>query len=333
MGGTVMRIKKFTAFAAALALAFGICGTVYAETSEDDFVIEYIGGEKYITEYRGSGGDIVIPDGIFGIGETAFQFNDNVTAVTFPPSCKKIDMMAFSWTTAIESVTFEGDMEDVGFMAFLGCTALEKVTFMGDIVSADSEDVFGGLAANAFMGCPKLKTVEFAEDSRIDIIKRAAFMDCASLTEVKLPREVGKICEYVFMNCPELTRLEIPSMTELEAFAAGYMYDEETEKEVKADGAASVRADMSFIYNDSRVADIVQKPLTLIVTEGSPAEEYAKVNGIACEYKPVGAEDTADEKNPVTGGNNAFPAAAAAFAMLAAAVFAMNTASDRKNSN
>lgn len=312
-----MHIKKFAAFAAALALAFCIGGTVHAETSEDDFVIEYIGSEKYITEYRGSGGDIVIPDGIFGIGETAFQFNDNVTAVTFPASCKKIDMMAFSWATAIESVTFEGDMEDVGFMAFLGCTALEKVTFMGDIVSDDPEDVFGGLAANAFMGCPKLKTVEFAENSRIDIIKRAAFMDCASLTEVKLPREVGKICEYAFMNCPELTRLEIPSMTELEAFAAGYMYDEETEEEVKADGVASVRADMSFIYNDSRVAEIVQKPVTLIVTEGSPAEEYAKENGIAYEYR---TDVTAAEENPQTGGKAVMPTAFAASFLSAAAL-------------
>lgn len=320
-----MRIKKITALATALALAFGIGGTVHAEASEDGFVIEYIGGEKYITDYNGSGGDIVIPDGISGIGETAFQFNDTITAITFPASCKKIDTMAFSWTTGIKSVTFEGDMEDVGFMAFLGCTALEKVTFMGDVVSSDSEDVFGGLAANAFMGCPKLKTVEFAENSRVDVIKRAAFMDCASLTEVKLPREVGKICEYAFMNCPELTRLEIPSKTELEAFAAGYMYDEETEKEVRADGVASVRADMSFVYNDSRIAEIVQKPLTLIVTEGSPAEQYAKENGIAYEYGTDAAEA---EENPQTGGKAVLPIAFAAAFISAAALI---SGAKRKN--
>ena len=322
-----MRMKKITAFTAALGLAFCIGGTVHAEASEDGFVIEYIGGEKYITEYNGGGGDIVIPDGIDGIGETAFQFNDNVTAVTFPASCKKIETMAFSWTTGIESVTFEGDMEDVGFMAFLGCTALEKVTFMGDIAAADPEDVFGGLAANAFMGCPKLKTVEFAENSRIDVIKRAAFMDCASLTEVKLPREVGKICEYAFMNCPELTRLEIPSMTEFEAFAAGYMYDEETEEEVKADGAASVRADMGFNYNDSQIAEIVQKPVTLIVTEGSPAEEYAKENGIAYEY---GTAATEAEENPQTGGKAVLPAAFAAVSISAAALL-VNTKRKRSD--
>lgn len=319
-----MLIKKIAAFGLALGLAFGVGETVHAETAENDFVIGYIGGEKYITGYNGSGGDIVIPDGIFGIGETAFQFNDNITSITFPASCQKIEMMAFSWSAGIKSVTFEGDMKEVGFMSFLGCTAIEKVTFMGDAVSENADT--GGLAANAFMGCRSLKTVEFAENSRIDAIERAAFMDCENLTEVKLSREVGKIREYAFINCPELTRLEIPSMTELDDFAVGYMFDEETESEVKADGIASVRADMSFNYEDPQISEVVQKPITLIAAEGSPAEKYAQENGIAYEYKsetkPADDINTAEE-NPQTGGNSAFPAAAAVivFAALSAVVF------------
>lgn len=146
-------------------------------------------------------------------------------------------------------------------------------------------------------------------------------MDCENLTEVKLPNEVGSIGEYAFMNCPELVRLEIPSMTELGAFAAGYMFDEETEKEVKADGIASVRACLDF--DALEIMDVLQKPVTLIVEKNSPAEKYAEENGIVYEYRS--AADTAyttEAENSRTGENTALPAFAVMTVIMASAVIA-----------
>ena len=300
-----MRLKKIAAFAAVCGLAFGVCSvlptgeSVYAQSSEDDFTIEYKENGKYISGYMGSGGDIVIPADISGISDIAF------------------------YGTAVKSVTFEGDIENIGGLAFCGCTSLEKVTFMGDAASADGSGE-GGIQFNAFMGCRSLKTVEFDENSHIDAIGRAAFMDCENLTDVKLPKDVGIIGEYAFMNCPELTRLEIPSATELDAFAAGYMFDEETEKEVKADGIASVRASLDF--DGMQITDVVQKPITLIVTENSPAEKYAKEYGIAYEYKnettPADHDAVTAEKNPATGEADKLPAVAAAAAIISVSAIA-----------
>lgn len=287
-------LNLFAAAATAAVLAMSISGiSVTVNAAENDFIMS----GSYISEYTGDGGDIVIPADISGISDLAFGYNTEIT-----------------------SVTFEGDIESIGGLAFCGCTALEKVTFKGSVVSAEA-DGQGVIGFNAFMGCKNLKTVEFAENSRVDCIERAVFMDCESLKEVKLPKEVGSIGEYAFMNCPELARLEIPDMTELGAFAAGYMYDEETEKEVRADGAATVRACLDFDRLETE--DVLQKPITLVVEKNSPAEKYAEENGIAYEYKNTNNSDhIPDTENSRTGENTALPAIAVLTVIAASAVIA-----------
>lgn len=293
-----MNIKKIAylklpaaIFAAAAICLSGISVTAAAE--EAHFVMN----GSCISGYEGDGGDIVIPADVSEISDLAFSYN-----------------------TAITSVTFEGDIENIGGMAFCGCTSLEKVIFKGGVVSSE-ESGEGVIGFNAFMGCKSLKTVEFSENTRVDRIERAVFMDCENLTEVILPNDVGCIEEYAFMNCPELVRLEIPPMTELDAFAAGYMYDEETEKEVRADGIASVRACLDF--DRTEVEDVLQKPITLIVSENSPAEKYAEENGIAYEYSSENnTVNIPDAENSRTGENTALPAIAAISAISAMVVIA-----------
>lgn len=302
-----MLIKKITALAASAALVFGtLCFSANAASPEEDFIIN----GDCITGYVGNGGDITIPENITQISDSAFFQNDNITNLVIPDGCTKIGMSAFSYCSELKTVTFEGDMEEIGMMSFLGCPNLEIVTFKGDIIDSDSDYVNSGLSLNAFMGCKNLKNVEFEANSRVDSIKHAAFMDCENLSEVTLPDEVGKIRDFAFTNCPELTRLEIPSMTELDDFSVGYMYDENTEESVKADGKASVQATLNFDYDYATAANIstvVQKPITLIVAENSPAEKYAKANGIAYEYKTTAEVESPAEENPQTGGNDLLP--------------------------
>lgn len=314
-----MNIKKIAAFLATAAIVSSmLCFTAAAASPEEDFVIS----GSTITGYTGNGGDIVIPEGVTEIDGFAFGENDNITSLVIPKDCTKIGTSAFFNCTALKTVTFEGDMEAVGLMSFCGCTALERVTFKGSVIAADPDDVDSGLGLNAFMGCKNLKTVEFEPNSSVDIIKRAAFMDCANLSEVKLPKEVGKICEFAFTNCPELTRLEIPSMTELEPFAVGYMYDEPTDESVKADGKATVQADMNFSDDETVMEEVCQKPITLVVEPNSPAEKYAVENGIAYEYETAAVTpDSGNTEIPKTGGENALPLFIAAALSMTAMIF------------
>lgn len=286
-----MLFKKITALASAAAIVLStLCfsaADVSAASPEEDFVVS----NNILTDYSGNGGDIVIPEGVVKIDGLAFQKNDNITSLVIPKGCTKIDFSAFYECTALKTVTFEGDMEAVGMMSFCGCTSLERVTFKGSVIDDNPNDIESGLSFNAFMGCKNLKTVEFEPNSRVDTIKRAAFMDCANLSEVKLPKKVGKICEFAFTNCPKLTRLEIPSKTELEPFAVGYMYDELTDESVKADGIATVQACLDFDDDEFTLEEVCQKPITLIVSPNSPAEKYAEENGIDYECRAVDEND------------------------------------------
>lgn len=310
-----MTFKKIAAlFAAAALSANTLCFSAYADLPEDDFIIS--GG--FITGYVGDGGDVVIPEGIVGIEEGAFRKNDNITNLVISENCVSLESFAFSQCSELKTVVFEGDMEKVGMMSFIGCPMLESVKFMGNVYAKD-DDLDSGIGANAFMGCRSLKTVEFAEDTRVDVIKRAAFMDCAVLSDVKLPKDVGEIHDNVFTNCPVLERLDIPSMTILEDYAAGYMYSEITEETLKADGETTVRADLTFDMSDEsfepNYSDITQVPITLTVEKGSPAEKYAVENGI--NYVYYGSQTEDNSQIPETGGKSVFSICAAMALSLA----------------
>lgn len=318
-----MLIKKITAIAASTALVFGtLCFSANAAVPKADFIMI----DNCITDYVGNGGDIVIPDGITEISDSAFMRNGNITNLIIPDGCSKIGISAFSYCSELKTVTFEGDMEQVGMMSFLGCPNLETVIFKGNVIALDIDDFNSGLSCNAFMGCQSLKTVKFAENSRVDIIRHSAFMDCENLTDVRLPNTVGKICEFVFTNCPALTSLEIPSMTELEDFAVGYMYDENTEESVKADGKASVQASLVFDYDDpaSHISTVVQNPITLIVAENSHAEKYAMENDIDYEYQTAADAENPAEENPQTGRNSILPALTALAAVSLSVMIRVN---------
>lgn len=299
-----MTFKKIAAlFAAAALSANTLCFSAYADLPEDDFIIS--GG--CITGYVGGGGDIVIPEGIVGIEEGAFRKNDNITNLVISENCVSLESFAFSQCSELKTVVFEGDMGKVGMMSFLGCPMLERVAFMGNVYAKD-DDLDSGIGCNAFMGCRSLKKVDFTEDTRVDVIKRAAFMDCAVLSEVKLPKDVGEIHDNVFTNCPVLERLDIPSMTILEDYAAGYMYSEITEEIVKADGKTTVRADLTFDMSDENIepkySDITQIPIILTVEKGSPAEKYAIENGV--NYVYYGSQTADNPQIPETGRKSVF---------------------------
>ena len=60
-------------------------------------------------------------------------------------------------------------------------------------------------------GCPNLLRVTFAENSRLEIIGDAAFMNCPCLTTINLPNHVTVIGSSAFAYCTNLTTINIPS--------------------------------------------------------------------------------------------------------------------------
>ena len=73
------------------------------QAADRDFVIE----NGVLTEYKGSGGKVVIPDGVTEIADYVFYYNDTVTSITIPASDTKCGSRWFGGCTSLKEITFK----------------------------------------------------------------------------------------------------------------------------------------------------------------------------------------------------------------------------------
>ena len=112
------------------------------------------------------------------------------------------------------------------------------------------------LTTNAFCGCAYLKTVNFADNSSLQMIGGAVFKNCSSLVSINLPEGLTIISGNAFKNCRSLREVYLPDT-------------------------------MSSI-NNLAFADLTE--ITFSVAEGSYAEQWAKEHGY--EYTVRSASDS-----------------------------------------
>lgn len=108
-----------------------------AFAADSDFVIDENG---VLTKYNGSGGEIVIPDGVVAIAGKAFErwkITETVTSITFPDTLRYIDGNAFSSSIKedVKTLTFPENVL-VGESAFFGFENLTQVVAPASAVFA-----------------------------------------------------------------------------------------------------------------------------------------------------------------------------------------------------
>ena len=310
-----MKKIKFCAAALAAVMTFAaavipaekplLTITASAEEDANGFVIETdADGDRYVTGYNGSGGDITIPSDVVWIGKKAFSGNTSITSVTIPKTCWYwVDNNAFSYCSNLKSVKFEGDIDGMGGYAFYGCTSLETVTFGGNVGREDGD---GGIGCYAFAGCPYLKTVKFSDkNAKLDLIGEYAFMNCIRLTSINMPADTGTLYTGAFLNCASLSSITIPGPTVFDGeYIMGYMYGRETAESkpnyVKADGTAALYpAKLAGLEKADK--KIAQKELSMTLTIGSYAERYAANNSISYSYTAVSQTQKLSAPQNITG--------------------------------
>ena len=158
-------------------------------SSANDFVIV----KGVLTEYLGSGGDVVIPEGVTAIKSDAFQ------------RCKsrwnwgreKIEPVPLKSVVIPEGVTILKDG------TFHDCRVLERVTLPESLIEICGARYGDG----CFRGCYDLKDVNFP--GRLEKIGENAF-SFTDISKVVLPSSVTQIGRGAFSGCKALTEFTVP---------------------------------------------------------------------------------------------------------------------------
>ncbi len=145
--------------------------------------------EIIITGVKSDATDLVIPDGVTSIGDSAFSGCSSLTSITIP-----------------DNVT------SIGSNAFAGCGSLKKV-YIEDIAAWYNID-FSSESSNP-LSCGaelylngELVTYSVIPDG-VTSIGDYAFADCSSLTSITIPDSVTSIGSNAFAGCSSLKRVYI----------------------------------------------------------------------------------------------------------------------------
>ncbi len=193
--------KKIISFVTAFFMIFTLFdfpAAVYAAEIINGCKIE---GDT-LTNYSGTGGDVVVPDGVKHIAEFAFVNYTGVTSVTLPEDIETIGASAFNGCRNMTSINLPDSITSIGKSAFGNCGSLTEITIPAGVTSIEPF---------AFDNCRSLQEVTI--HGNVGSIGDYAFRQCLALTHIDIPSSVKSIGEKAFVQCP-MTSITIPESVE-----------------------------------------------------------------------------------------------------------------------
>ena len=134
--------------------------------------------------------DLIIPDSVTLIEDTAFHSCHSLTSVTIPDSVTSIGAGAFSGCSSLTSVTIGSGVTTIGGSAFWDCSSLTSVTI------PDSVTTIGDYA---FSFCENLTNITIPDS--VTEIGTAIFYLCRNLINVTIPKNTTEIERLTFAEC------------------------------------------------------------------------------------------------------------------------------------
>ncbi|MDE6473490.1 MAG: leucine-rich repeat domain-containing protein, partial [Clostridia bacterium] len=201
----------------------------------------------YLTEYKGNGGDVVIPKAIenkevVSFGEI-FRNNKNIISVEIPSSVTSISSSAFwgcsrltiyceatskptGWTSewnalnnyslipVVWNCAEHGETKNGIKWGYTKDGVMTIAGYSGEITQVVIPRMINRhsvthIGSYAFSNCSSLTSIEIP--SGVTSIGFEAFSGCSRLTSIEIPSSVMTIQGYAFSYCSSLTSIEIPS--------------------------------------------------------------------------------------------------------------------------
>ena len=167
-----------------------------AETNPEDFTIT----DGVLEKYVGTELDVVVPEGVTAIGQSAFWGCRDLWTVELPETVQEIRNSAFYGCSSLMKINFPESLTEIGNNAFEDCVALTDLPLPNSLRQ---------LGERAFRGCLAVKTLTIP--NTISKISEDAFRGCAALEEISIPGSVTEIGEDAFRGCAAVKSVVIPS--------------------------------------------------------------------------------------------------------------------------
>ena len=97
-------------------------------SANSDFVIE----NGVLLEYKGPGGEVIIPEGVTEIPILRFEHCNHLTRVVLPESLQSINIRAFYDCINLKEVVISKNVSYIGEGAFDSCERLERIIYLAD---------------------------------------------------------------------------------------------------------------------------------------------------------------------------------------------------------
>ena len=182
--------------------AFQNCANLYAVTLPAS--LQTIGEYAF---YASSIQKIVLPEGLFSLGDGAFWFCKALETADFVNSMDIISIPsnAFNGCSGLRKVYLPFFVEEIGDYAFSGCKSLKSLNFF------ECEEITK-IGEFAFRGCRSLKSLDLFKCENFTTIGSRAFSGCTSLKSLNLPKSLETIGEYAFSGCQAISVISSPSL-------------------------------------------------------------------------------------------------------------------------
>jgi len=191
--------------------------------------------------------DLVIPDGVTGIGAYAFYNCDCLRSVSIPDSVETIGNYAFSYCAnitevrasqcvmtsglssvfsssraKITSIQLGADVSTIGANEFSGLNALTSISVEsgnGNFVVSDDGCLYDADRKKLYV-CPRNATQVELPDG-LESISNCAFQNCTALSDIVFPDTVADIPQTALSGCNALWTTWYRSLSKLSASGGG----------------------------------------------------------------------------------------------------------------